>query len=632
MAIGSDGYEIIGVSLFGPPPLEQIHLSIDAGLFTLFGPSGAGKSSVLEGVLDALQGRRRAKSHAYVHVRLTGLALNTDPEKVSRFEHSLREGLSIDRTEVYGRTRQKLWNGVLAAISGRAEVEVPPVGDSMVISLAAKGTEGHPRWDVFYCEPLDDEEWARVDALANRQRSLMDWARRHVRDGEGLPDGVLDEFFQPLGVPFLEDSPMWENVPLVASLEKGGQLNFWPKYWPVPQLWLGSLTISPVDILTDGASAGWIREATGKKLIDMASGTKSFINVVDEETEFDPAFEKDVQVIEARANEFFSLMGYPHYRLSMDLKTPKAWFVGETPEWKVTTIHPSNGDKTFDLTDLSTAEQKWGVAAVQWALAGAGDDNRPRALLIDEPERGLHRLREKDLPHALSQLCMKDPHLTVLTASHAPAFLDLRTNSEILRTTRAPGFPTSVTVIDSTVQGPLSMVSEQFGLTPGDVLQLTRVFVLVEGDHDEIVLGHLLADELGKASAQILALRGAKDLRSVAEAKFLFSSTEAMFLVVLDGLLMEKVRPIWDEAQGHANAGSIKDARRALGKLKHVEGGGELKWLEELGHAALNTAKIARIEVHGLEARDIVMYLPEGHFMNTSKTWAQLDREYEEYS
>lgn len=94
---------------------------------------------------------------------------------------------------------------------------------------------------------------------------------------------------------------------------------------------------------------------------------------------------------------------------------------------------------------------------------------------------------------------------------------------------------------------------------------------------------------------------------------------------------MEKVRPIWDEVQSHASAGSIKEARRALGKLKHVEGGGELKWLEELGHSALDTAKFSRIDVYGLKARDIIMYLPEGYFMNNSKTWAQLDREYEEY-
>ncbi|MBT8163150.1 MULTISPECIES: hypothetical protein [Arthrobacter] len=148
----------------------------------------------------------------------------------------------------------------------------------------------------------------------------------------------------PPAVPFLEDSPMLENVPLVAPVGKEDHLNFWPRNWPVPQLWLGSLTISPVEILTDGVSADWIREATGRQLIDMASGSKSFINVVDELTEFDPAFEKDVQVIEARANEFFSLMGYPHYHLSLDLKTPKAWFVGETPSWKVTAVHPSDSD------------------------------------------------------------------------------------------------------------------------------------------------------------------------------------------------------------------------------------------------------------------------------------------------
>ncbi|MFJ6378306.1 AAA family ATPase [Pseudarthrobacter oxydans] len=386
MAIGSDGYEIIRVSLFGPPPLEQIHLSIDAGLITLFGPNGAGKSSVLEGVLDALHGWRRAKARAYVHVRLTGLTLNTDPERVSRFERSLRQGLSIDPTEVYGRTRQRLWGGVLTAISDRAEVELPPVGDSMVVSLSAVGSEDSPQWSVFYSDLLDEEAWSRVDAFASWRTSMMDWARRYKQHGEGHPEALLDEVVMPPVVPFLEDSPMIEDVPMVSPAGKGEHLNFWPRDWPVPQLWLGNLTMGPVDLLTDGVSAGWVREATGRKLIDMASGAKSFINVVDEETEFDQAFEKDVQVIEARANEFFSPMGYPHYHLSVDLKTPKAWFVGETPEWKVTAVHPSKGDETFDLSDLSAAEQRWGVAAVQWALAGAGDDKRPRALLIDADE------------------------------------------------------------------------------------------------------------------------------------------------------------------------------------------------------------------------------------------------------
>ncbi|TQS94362.1 hypothetical protein EU811_00815 [Arthrobacter sp. TS-15] len=198
---------------------------------------------------------------------------------------------------------------MLTAISDRAEVELPTLGDSMVVSLLAAGTADSPRWSAFYSELLDDEEWSRVDEFASWHTSMMDLARRYKQYGHGHPDSDLDEFVMPPVSPFLPDSPMLENVPMVAPVGGEEHRNFWPRNLPVPQLWLGSLTISPVDILTDRVSADWIREATGRQLIDMASGTKSFINVVDELTEFDPAFKKAVQAIEARANDFFSLMG-----------------------------------------------------------------------------------------------------------------------------------------------------------------------------------------------------------------------------------------------------------------------------------------------------------------------------------
>ncbi|GAB3273760.1 hypothetical protein GCM10027449_11470 [Sinomonas notoginsengisoli] len=631
MAVGSNGYEVVGVSLIGPPPLEQVHLPIDAGLFTFFGPNGAGKSSILDGLLNVLGGRRGSRSHAYLHVRLTDLPEN-DPEEMSHFERSLWQGLNIDSREIYGRTRQALWRAAVSAISEKAEVEVPAVEDSVFVSLAAVGTEDEPKWESFYGWPLSDDEWSRVHKSANRQMMIHDWALRHMRGGrQGLPDGWLEELSEPAGLPLLEDSPMWQELPLVAPRGEADQLNFWPRNWPVPQLWLGRLSICPMVAITDGVSAPRIRGATSQKLVSIASPTKGFINVIDEEVEFNSAFRKRVRAIECRANQFFSLMGYQHYRLEIDLKTPKEWFVGATPEWKVLVPVSNDVEELFALTGLSTAEQRWAVAAVQWALAGVDEGSRPRMLLIDEPERGLHRLREKDLPAALNKLCAQDPSLVVLTASHAPAFLDLRSNSEILRTTRLLGQPTLVTVIDSAVKGTLSRICEQLGLTPGDILQLTRVFVLVEGQHDEMVLSRLLADDLNKASAQILTLRGARDLRSVAEARFLFTSTEALFLIVLDGLLMGQIRPIWEEAQRHLDTGSVKEARRALDKLGRVHGGGEVKWLQELGHAAVDTAKLGRIKVHGLAARDIIVYLSERNFMNAEKTWTQLEQDYNGY-
>jgi hypothetical protein len=535
----------------------------------------------------------------------------------------------VNPEQVYGRTRQSLWNGVIESISHRAELAKRAIGDSIVVSLRSAGSEDIPKWDAYYSMHLGDEDWSRLEAHQRWSSSLIDRITGLERGGEDIQVDLVDEIRNAPPLPFHEDSPMWNNVPLVSTAGEDDHLNFWPRDWHLPQLWLGSLDVGPVDILTDGISVGRVQEATSSKLVELASSTKSFINVVDEDTEFDASFKGNVQMLEARANEFFSLMGYPHYRLSLDLKTPVAWFVGKTPEWKVASSHPTAGLRPFDLDSLSAAEQRWAVAAIQWALVAASHGRTPRVLLIDEPERGLHRLREKDLPSALSKLCSKDQNLTVFTASHAPSFVDLRNNSQILRVTRTQGFHTSLVAIDSAMDGPLAGVSEQLGLTAGDVLQLTRVFVLVEGLHDEIVLGHLLADDLAKSSAQLLPLRGAKDLRSVAEAKVLFSSTEAMFLIVLDGLPMEEVRPIWDEVREHAAGARTKAARSALGRLKLVKGGGELKWLEELGHAALDTARLPRIEVHGLGARDIILYLPESSFMDTSKTWTELEAEYE---
>ncbi|WP_460991115.1 ATP-dependent nuclease [Sinomonas soli] len=600
---------------------------------TLFGPNGAGKSSLLNGVLDALRGRARAGSKAYLHVRLTGLASDPDPSEVSPFEYSLWEGLNVDLSDAEGTTRQRLWQWAVSAIAARAEADVAPVGDSIVVSLVAAGAEDHPQWEAFLGEQLGDDEWAQVGAYADWQSRLQEQAELYrTGEGEFRAQDFADELDRAPVLPFLLDSPAREDLPLVAPAEEAGQYCFWPRTWPAPQLAIGRASVSPIALITDGVSARRIGEATGLALVGMASGTKGFIDVIDEEVRFNPAFDKTVRHIEDRANDFFALMGYPHYRLFIDLKAPKAWFVGQTPEWRAMPAHSPGREGSFALAGLSSAEQRWAVAAVQWALAEAEEDGRPRMLMIDEPERGLHRLREKDLPAALSGLCAKDPALTVLAASHAPAFLDLRSNSDILRTTRLPGMPTAVHRIDSAAKGSLSQISEQLGLTLGDVLQLTRVFVLVEGLHDEIVLGHLLAEDLRKASARILALRGAKDLRSVAEAKFLFTATEAAFLVVLDGLLMHRIRPIWGEAQTQSAEGNVKGARRSLSQLEKVPGGSEVKWLQELGHAALDTAQLDRINVHGLRKRDIVMYLPEASFMSTPTTWQELNGEYETYT
>ena len=235
MAVGTDQYEIMGISLFGPPPLKQIHLPFDTGLFTFFGPNGAGKSSILEGILGALQGRKRARVEAYIHVRLTGLTRDSDPDQASRFELSLRRGLNMDPEQVYGRTRQWLWNGVIESISDRAELAIKALGDNMVVSLRSTGTEDTPKWDAFYSMQLDDEDWSRLEAHQRWSSSIIDRvAGRHESNEKDARVDLVDEIHNAPPLPFHVDSPMWSSLPLVQTAGVGDNVNFWPPNWPLP--------------------------------------------------------------------------------------------------------------------------------------------------------------------------------------------------------------------------------------------------------------------------------------------------------------------------------------------------------------------------------------------------------------
>ena len=74
-------YEILGVSLVGPPPLGVFHLEWQSVLTVLYGPNGAGKSALLRGIRNALLGEVTLDGRAYLHIRLTGEAEPLDWEE-----------------------------------------------------------------------------------------------------------------------------------------------------------------------------------------------------------------------------------------------------------------------------------------------------------------------------------------------------------------------------------------------------------------------------------------------------------------------------------------------------------------------------------------------------------------------
>lgn len=60
------------------------------------------------------------------------------------------------------------------------------------------------------------------------------------------------------------------------------------------------------------------------------------------------------------------------------------------------------------------------------------------------------------------------------------------------------------------MENPLRENLELLGLKPADVFQIYRVFLIVEGHHEEVILKNLLGDELEDARTLILPMRGGR--------------------------------------------------------------------------------------------------------------------------
>jgi hypothetical protein len=146
----------------------------------------------------------------------------------------------------------------------------------------------------------------------------------------------------------------------------------------------------------------------------------------------------------------------------------------------------------------------------------------------------------------------------VLVATHSPELLDSPTASLLQVRDRDDG--------SATVQ-PLNVADlkrlDDFGLHPSDLIRRQKVFLLVEGSHDEIVLKTLLGNELAEARVHVLPIRGAGQLANTVDSHFLFEFTDAKVLALLDNLSAATVNDVWQESTRHGRDRGSGESRRA---------------------------------------------------------------------
>lgn len=166
------------------------------------------------------------------------------------------------------------------------------------------------------------------------------------------------------------------------------------------------------------------------------------------------------------------------------------------------------------------------------------------------------------------------------------------------------------------------------GLEPSDLLRRQKVLLLVEGLHDELLVGHFLHRDLHSLRAEILAIRGASQFPLALRGRLLFDFTEATVVPVLDNLDNAAVTSAWEQAQVLA----IREGVDAAGEYLRTQlpGGrkSENEFLREFLSRALALGVESRVAPFTFSAPDILMYLPVQEFSRRATSWEQVREEH----
>lgn len=162
---------------------------------------------------------------------------------------------------------------------------------------------------------------------------------------------------------------------------------------------------------------------------------------------------------------------------------------GALPEWRF-------GRRNMSIDALSRAERIWAERSISEELhwSRPNQDDRVTLYLYDEPETALRRAAESHMARALVERT-RDPRQRVIAATHSPELLDT-TAAFVIEVKKMDGSSR----VQAITGGTRSALHE-LGLNPSDLLRLARVYLLVEGRHDELLLRHYLGER--RAAARI---------------------------------------------------------------------------------------------------------------------------------
>jgi len=340
-----------------------------------------------------------------------------------------------------------------------------------------------------------------------------------------------------------------------------------------------------------------------------------------------------IHAIAERANSFLeaTLPDAPVLQLR---PTPVAdWLSGTWFAWEALdreTLH------WVPIEDLSEAQQRWVTIALDFAttvaLASEG------VIVIDEPERGLHRSAVALIAENLPRLT-KEANIPAIVATHSPELL-ATADSQLLHIQRSDDHDgRSIAIpMPPPVRSDLAAIASDLSISATDLLQLVRTFVLVEGDHDRIVIESILESILERHRALVVPMRGTHRLSTLLDAEILLRYTTARIVVVVDHITdPDALSKAWIDARGLIST-SRQAALSVFGAAirQREQGGsatGEDRTVADFAFRTLRSADTAqyasRIDLFGFTRPGIEKYLPIECFTDDeTMSWEALGEAY----
>ncbi|HEX3827197.1 MAG TPA: AAA family ATPase [Sporichthyaceae bacterium] len=672
----SGAARLLGVTVCGPAPIGRVHIPLHEPLLALYGRNGVGKTRLLTAVIAALRGQRLDDSWGLVHVRVpevdAGLDMPGDAwrEGLARAMRDHLNRLRGDVVAFFARRRDEEFDegsgdeyaevlddfrsftaavvderhsptslrelvGAHFAAQQMLLGDLEHVGDFMRFHsgaiteitggghfvLRAIGTAAEPRWSVYAAASVEDPSCA---AIIEQDRAAPD-------SGEDGEREATPSLLSNSGFPWRDLSDMSDAfisgrgyVGPGRNPDAGNDVSAvpWPPWAAIPVLEIATITAPLVAMVTDETTTEDIDRLTREHILRAAAG-RVLASFASGGTVLHPDVEPLLAGLTADASRFLRYVFPDAPRLVFAPGDPNAWLAGDLPIW----VAKFPDGTSLPLRALSTAQKRWASLSCALAVSVAATDALPVTFLCDEPEAGLHRRAEAELPDALVRIAAESG-VRIAVATHSPALLD-PSRVVLVHVTRLSSGAAAARPMDMALREELDResMSEDLGLTPADLLQMVRCIVIVEGKHDEVVLGGLLAGDLDSWSV-IYPVGGAKQMASLASAGLLWDFTDAAIVIVVDNIARATIHPVWEKAQSAMAAGRTEAAIRALVPLGKLPGA-EARWMQNLLTRAIKARRGHRIRLETLSAPDVVCYLPAEEFV-PGKTWDELIAEWRE--